>query len=503
MNQPSSVAGQRWRHAALLAMLLLCMLAVAPVHMEGDVAEYASMTVALARHGTPEIRLADMHATAQWLPSTRGAMETLEHNLHAGQKLTDGFYLGNDGKEYALHFWAYSALAALPYSVLPALGAPPGKCWQVVNAAALFVLGMAMFRLFGNAWRALGGMALYLLCGGVLYWHWSSPECLSAALLLAGLIYFCTRAPVRGGLWIGLAAMQNPSIALALGFAPLLAACLDGQVSGWRARLLAQWRWRVAAGIALGAALFAVSPLFNLAKFGVPSIIARIGAGFQHVTLARLIGYYFDLNQGMVVAMPTVMAALPGLLALRLEGRGRHAAALLLCVALTLGFSVPCMMIFNWNSSAAGVMRYAFWGAMPLLLLALWRLRAAAAWPRAALMAAALLQAAAMFSASRYNHLHFSPLAAWMLQKAPAWYNPEPETFAERATYTDGPFVDPRKVYAYRVEGVALKTMIHRDNPEADAMVCGVGKAIANDDRTVAGSGWSYVNGAIRCSQRM
>jgi hypothetical protein len=475
------------------------MQALVPVHMEGDIAEYAPMTVALARHGTPDIQPADMHATAQWLPFTRGPMEALEHNLHTGQKLTDGFYLGNDGNEYALHFWAYSALAALPYRLLPVFGAPPEKCWQVVNAAALFVLGMAMFRLFGTSWRALGGMALYMLCGGVLYWHWSSPECLSAALLLAGLIYFCTGAPLRGGLWTGMAAMQNPSIALALGFAPLLAACLDEQALGWRARLRAQLRWRVAAGMALGAALFALSPLFNLAKFGVPSIIARIGAGFQHVTLARLTGYYFDLNQGMVVAIPTVMAALPLLLLRRREGRMRHALALALGVALTLGFSVPCMMIFNWNSSAAGVMRYAFWGAMPLLLLALWRLRGSAVWPRKVLLAAAMVQAAAMVSATRYNHLQFSPLAAWMLRNAPAWYNPEPETFAERATYTDGPFVDPHKVYAYRSGGVAVKTMIHRDNRDADAMVCGAGKTIANIGRTTAGSGWRYVNGAVNC----
>lgn len=501
MHLPSP-AGRPWRYALLLALLLLLMLCTKRVFLNGDIAEYAPMTVAMARHGTPDIRPDDMHDTAQWLSFAPGMMAGLEQALQAGRTLPSGFYLGNDGKAYAIHFWAYSALAAIPYRLFQVLGVPPEKCWQVVNVAALFVLGMALFRLFGDTRRALAGLALYLLCGGIVYWHWSSPECLSAALLLAGLIYFCTGAPLRGGLWIGIASMQNPGIVLALGAAPLLAACLDDEAQDWRARLRAQLRWRTAAGIALGAALFAIPPLFNLAKFGVFSIIAKIGAGFQHVTAARLFGYYFDISQGMVIAIPTVMLALPAWLLIRRAGRGRHAAALALSVALTVGFAVPCMMIFNWNSAAAGVMRYVFWGEMPLLLLVLWRLRGSAAWPRAGLAAAALVQVVAMYGATRYNHLQFSPLAAWVMHAAPAWYNPEPETFAERATYTDGPFVDPQKIYAYRPGGVTVKTMIHRDNREAEAMLCGEGKVIANLDRTAAGSGWSYVNGAVQCAPR-
>ncbi|WP_310612665.1 hypothetical protein, partial [Acinetobacter baumannii] len=79
----------------------------------------------------------------------------------------------------------------------------------VVNLAAVFVLGLALRHFLKCEMRAWAGLGLFMLCGGALYWQWTSPECLSAALLLAGLLYFVGGAPLRGAVLAGLASWQN------------------------------------------------------------------------------------------------------------------------------------------------------------------------------------------------------------------------------------------------------------------------------------------------------
>ena len=67
-------------------------------------------------------------------------------------------------------------LAAIPFKLLQLAGLPPYKCFQIVNLGFIFILGLALFRLFGCARRAMFGVGLFMLCGGVLYWNWCSPE---------------------------------------------------------------------------------------------------------------------------------------------------------------------------------------------------------------------------------------------------------------------------------------------------------------------------------------
>jgi hypothetical protein len=59
--------------------------------------------------------------------------------------------------------------------------------------------------------------------GGILYGNWCSPEMVTAAALLAGMILFVRGHPLAGGLLAGVAAMQNPSLAFFSLFAPLFA----------------------------------------------------------------------------------------------------------------------------------------------------------------------------------------------------------------------------------------------------------------------------------------
>jgi hypothetical protein len=160
---------------------------------------------------------------------------------------------------------------------------------------------------------------------------------------------------------------------------------------------------------------------------------------------------------------------------------------------------LPSLAIANWNSGAAGVMRYAFWASMPILLVLLLRLRAQAAWPALAVACLVLLQAGAMLHASSYAYTRFSPLAKMALAHASYWYHPEPEIFAERAGNHDN-YMWPEKIYVYEEPGQVRKTLYCPADARSDAMLCGEGKVPGPDNRyTESTHGWRYIDGPVRC----
>lgn len=474
-----------WRFPVLLAALLALLLAAFPVRFGGDLLEYTLDTVALASHGTPEIRLDDIARAKALLPQFAEAYGLLEQDMRAGvDKVYPAFVRGREGLVYPIHFFGYPAMAALPFRVFEALGLPPFKAFQVVNLAAVFVLGLALRRFFASEWKALAGVALFMLCGGWLYWNWSSPECVSAAALLAGLLLFASGAPVAGAMLAGLAGQQNPTILFFFGFAPLLLVAQGASLKQALGR-------RNLLGLAAGAAVYALPMLFNFYQYGVPNIIANRFSDPSLVGAERLASFYFDLNQGMILAIPGVLALLLA------WSRDRQRAALAaLCAVFTLALALPALAVLNWNSGAAGVMRYAFWAAMPFVFALLLCLRERERWHAGALAALVAVQGAAMAHASSYDYVEFSPLARAVLARAPAYYHPEPEIFAERAGRHDN-YIFPDHAYRYAPDGVAIKTLVHAGR---DELVCGRGARLAPGNRvTPASRGWLYLDAPVRC----
>ncbi|WP_137175647.1 hypothetical protein [Massilia sp. HP4] len=499
MSTTASTLPAPWRFPLLLALLLAVLVAVLPTDYRGDSVEYTLDTVAIASHGTPDIRLDDIARTRALLGDAyRAPFDELERGMRAGdQDLYAAFTRGKDGDVYPIHFFGYPLLAAAPFKLFEMIGAPPFKAFVAVNLAAVFVLGLALRRFFGSERRAWAGLALFMLCGGVLFWRWSSPECLSAALLLAAMLYFTAGAPLRGAMLAGLASWQNPTILFFFGFAPLLKLCLDWQRgAGLMANLRAQVNRANIVGLAAGVAVFSVPVLFNLYQYGVPNIIARKFSDPTLVGGERLLSFFFDLNQGMAIGLPGLIAAVL-LLCARKDLRARSVLSVALLFLLAL--AVPALAVLNWNSDAAGMMRYVFWSSMPLLfvLLALLRDRA---WPLPLVAGVAALQALAMLHAASYHYTTFSPLARQVLAHAPGLYHPEPEIFAERTAHHDN-YIRADEVYVYRIDGAPVKALLNVANAGADAALCGAGAMLAPDNAFIdATRGWRYVDAPLRCA---
>jgi hypothetical protein len=486
-----------WRFPlALLAALTVLFCLNQPI-LGGDMLEYTLDTVAIARHGTPDIRLDDIAAVRKLVPQLGWAFDPLEQDMRAGvRNVYPAFARGRYGAVFPIHFFGYPALAALPLRVFEATGVPPLKAFQAANYAAIFVLGLALLRLFRSAVSAGLGVLLFLGCGGMLYMNQTSPECVGAASLLAGLLFWLGGAPLAGGVMAGLAAQQNPTIVMFFVFAPLLKLCVDWRrEADVKSNVRTQLTRANIAGLAAGLALFALPPLFNLLQFGVPNIIARRFSDPGLISGTRLVSFFFDLNQGAIVALPGVAAAL-----LVWGWRRRSAATGAVCLALVLALIGPALAVLNWNSGAAGVMRYAFWAGMPLVLALLLRVRAHGRWPPLLALWLVLAQAAAMVHASSYSYVEFSPAARFVLAHAPMHYHPEPEIFAERMAGNDD-YIRADKVYVYRPAGLPPKALFNVENPDAGAQLCGAGRTLAPGNRIVkSAQGWRYLDGEPRCA---
>jgi hypothetical protein len=471
--------------------------------MAGDFDEYVLMTVAVANHVTPEIRSQDIVRAKQLLPQHATRFDELAEGMQTQAPVPKyGYYRASNGEVFASHFFAYSAVAAIPYRLFEQVGITPSDCFYFLNLACVFILGICLFRFFDSAWKAAFGLLLFASCGGLNYVLWSSPECMSAALLCAGLILFTLESPIIAGMLIGLASTQNPPIVFALGFVPLFKLILSDEVNtSFVTRLRNVFTKRLLLGLTLGGILFLAPIVFNYWAFGVHSVIARDSTSAAFISWIRLHSYFFDVNQGMIIGALGIWLGLAWQVLTSTQAEKWRSFFLpILACGLSCLFALTSLVAGNWNSAAIGMMRYAFWGAMPFLFVFLVLLRKQVAWDRPLLLTCLLIQTLGVASAIQYRYLEHSPLAKFLLTHSPSVYNPEIEIFAERSRHQDGISLDKNSFYAFDLQGQHHKILAHRDNKHLAIQLCGTQKidlsALPTRD---AGNGWFYINGAMSC----
>lgn len=495
-----------WTFLGTLLALLIALAATVQPQLGGDWSEYSLMAIAIGRHGGPDIRLDDVRAAQRAMPFGTAEFERIGSSLDSPVPAL-WFFRAKNKDVFASHFFAYSGLAALPFAALERAGRSPMRAFLLVNSLFVFVLGIALYRLFGSPQRTALALLIFMLAGGIGYWQWTSTECMTAAAFLGALVFFRTGAPIAAGVLAGIASLQNPPVIAFVVLAPLFTIATDDDPRlslAERARLAL--KPRNLAGLAIVVAFAAIPVLFNLWAWGVPSIIAKTATRPALVTASRLFSYYFDLNQGLLVGAPGIVIALAVLsaraaIASRTERR-RMLLVLGTGAAGCLALAIPALSTVNWNSASAGMMRYAFWGSMPLLFVLFQWLARMTRWPSGLLLSVLAVQAGATYAAAGYGFLEFGPLARAALAFRPQWYNPEPELFAERAAHQEK-LLDPGRAYIYVAGNRPMKAMAQAGYRGLATDLCGRDGEIATfASRTAAGEGWEYLNGPFTCAHR-
>jgi hypothetical protein len=404
----------------LAGFLLVLKAASDPPVLNGDIWDYLYPWQALLDHGTPDVRNEDLAALYPVLQAN--GYEGLGPRTLDNLPEHTGLYPTPTGRYFACHFWLYP-LAALPARLaLSLVGGNQLAAFQVTNVL-LFLAALYLVLFHGPAAAsqrfALGGLTA--VSPALWYLSWPSPEVFTWSLVLASLVFLGNRRYVAAAVLAGLAAMQNP---------PVFFLGLFIAVCAYRERRLGLTVRTLAC-----AALALVPAAFYEYFYGVPStIVTHGGTDSRLISWGRTLSFLTDLNQGMLPYVPFVLV-LSGV-ALWRALRQRHVEGLGIIGVLSL-MIVAAETTTNWNSGAIGMMRYAVW----MLPVFAWLI--AAVLPpgrRLAVAVAAAVAIQAMIAARPHgveNYLTPTSLAHFVLTKAPALYNPEPEVFVERQLHTE------------------------------------------------------------------
>jgi len=423
-----------------LAIALISRSQLRPV---GDSGEYVAMALAIGSNLRPSLSPGQLAAISARFPQ-----------LLTG-RLDEEKFRAADGRQEFPHFWFYSLLAAPFVSAAIAAGLSPLAGFAVLNV--LLLSGAA----FVVSQRASASAALIVLAGAIFWWVDKAHTEVFTVAMLSVAMASLESAPSWSMLAFGLAAAQNPPIAIGIVAAAILSlrryGVRDAQV--WRR-------------LALGSAIALLHPLYYYLRLGRASGLAL--SVDRHVPSPReLLTVLIDPNVGLFVHQPIFAIALTAgvvIAARRRLGMTREAWA---AAGIGAAFLFAFTQTVNVNSGGTpGPSRYGLW----LLPLALPWLATVPVRARAALAIASVVYGVLVFAPKVPEaYLQPTPFAAALWTRLPGLDNPVAEIFAERIAGAEPPPRPPlatpncEKVLLVGVGGDALWPPRCQPAPVTDA----------------------------------
>ena len=471
----------------------------------GDGHEYMLMMESLLNHGTPALKVIDLHTfkamisryqewqtySKHWLPGELMPFLLQERKLH-DFKLGYMALRNKQGRTRFLstHFWGYS-LAAIPVRlILQLLGVDERFTFQVFNVLLVLLLLAYLFFLspLPRSFTLWFGVAF---CLSPVYWYisWPHPETYTAVLTALALVFVFEKRFHPAVLCASLAATQNLPLVLLAGCILLIALVERPRLK----RLLTLSLCLLPMLLSLG--------YFQL-NFGTPSAIATFdGTSLKFLTLDRYISFFIDLNQGLIIAMPVMLLAFVIFyLADSVRAFRRRDPRWLLGLVFYLMIAL-CIQTLNFNMGQNYVVRYAAWLAVIPLAYVIFFLNREKKLVKALLVLFLVSQlylagySRAMSNRAKFMNCEHKKWTRWLLRHYPQCYNPIPEIFIERTTHIDGYSHWHEPVIFYDKQGNLAKAAVsaqHRDRVTVPGMSQKRLAAIAATRR--AREGWIYIH---------
>lgn len=444
MTDHGKQGSSRMRALIILFCLAALSLIVAFVVREpvrtGDGVEYICTLQALFDHGTPDVRPVDLEAVARDLGA--GALQGSDKFLPPAR----------NGQRFALHFWLYPLLCLPAKFILAATGGSQLSAFQLTNAA-LFLSACATLLFTTPAPPSKRFVFAALAAVGPIIWYlpWTHPETFTWSWVVIGLVLLWAKRYPLSAVSISMAAVHNPPLVFLVGYVVLLS--------------LEQRRLRTTAITCLGASLSLLPVAFYYYNYGVPSLIAAVGGTDAHlVSAARAWSLLADLNQGILPYQPlllVMMAAAAVRIVVKLDLRGAIGCAALLATIL------GCTAAPNWNSAAAGMMRYAVWTAPIIAWLVAEFLPARGIAMAGAALAVLVHGAVVVTGSSAERYGRHTAVASFVLARAPSLYNPDPEIFGERQMGRELLWAERLPLAFLRGDGTVTKVLTDRTSIDA------------------------------------
>lgn len=478
----------------------------------GDGHEYSLISQAFIDHSSPDIRLNDVevrkaqistHPSDGYIPQI---FDDVISAIVSDKSDIYGIYRSSSGLYYGYHFWFYPAIVASVESLTDYFGANPLASFQIANAFIYCMVIVLCYLISGDSvQRKMSCISIFLLGGGVFYLKWTHPEVfISSVLFLAFYALFIKNRKIA---WIsgGIAGIQVISLW------PIFAIFIVEYVVNNSKRVnhalvdLIKNPWFLISSI-----LPSFSALFYLYIFGKVSLIGAAYSDMSLVSFSHLVSFWFDLDQGVVVGSPIVLAL--AILGFMRWANLTYSAKLNLLLACAAGLLIclPLLAQTSVNSGQSVFMRYALYAVTPIT-----------AWVGVYFIDVIKQQSIRIVllflgvfyifyfhgAAASEDYLIRKPWTNIVLRFLPTIYNPEPGVFYARSTGKEWRKNDISGAYYTDKNGFIRKLLLPiSDIDGAIKSIC-TGQVIDKYGNPLDYStgvsrkyGWEYFNGYYKCS---
>jgi hypothetical protein len=476
-------------------------------YIEGDGLEYVMMTESFFRHGSPELRIADaVSYKNHWKPREwekmykKGIFEStylnpVNYQLKNPLENFGGYFLSKDNKFYCYHFWGYSFFA-VPFRYI--------THWFSINPLYTFLFANLFFLVvfFAVLWLFSSFDFYHKLFFSFIvtmpsaYWYisWEHTEVYMLSLAATSLILFHQNRHKLSFLLMALCAWQNQTFIL-LPATALLFLLIKEPKSFFRTSFI------YGPILLLGL----IPSLFYYVHFDHISLIPFSGhLEPRMATLNRFVGFFYDLNQGMLLAAPVILLLFPFATLKRVYSSFRKKSVpdySLLFVFSVFGMTYVFIQMKNWSPGESVAHRYTTWTlpvvAWFVLLFAKDTLKNV--WFKIFGVLSIALNVLMIVLHRDYDKYDWSgermmPLAKLVFLNYPQLYNPDPVIFSMRSIQTYGkendlvPYVKNKKLLKLLVLDERKDTLKHFGFDEAEM------KELEKQDQYY---GWIYVPNAL------
>lgn len=472
-------------------------------YIEGDGFEYAVMTESFYNHFSPDLQTQDLvsfkyniyksYKTNEFPKGEYidGLCWNLNQATHAFKQDINGFFYSKQKKFYCYHYYTYSLFCVPARIIGEWTGSPILHTFYKTNALLVIITCLILLFSFSkNLYISI--FSALCFCFGSCYWYlgWEHTEIFSTSLVVWGLVFFLNKKRLLGLFFIALATSQTQTLMLFLA-------------------LLAFWavfdkKFNIKYMFYTFLVCFvAFTPIiFYYYHFDTTNLIKDMGfLDNKYITGTRLFGFYFDLNQGMVLAMPLILITYIVLYVRSLISNIKtlkfHLLFPVICICMTLVAS----SMGNWNPGQSIVHRYTTWIGAIIFVHTFYLLDEYNNSDKKLFLLSSFLwtQIIACFYFQTFNKFDWEQenhkdIATWVLDNYPEFYNPDPIIFSVRTdrVYAFGNVTEP--IFYFDKERRIKKVMFNKDHLDKLKKYCGKNCDVSKFSTYKDDYGWAYMH---------
>lgn len=359
-------------------------------------------------------------------------------------------YMTRDGKEMAWYFPTYSA-ACIPFVIfLNSLELPTIYAFPYTNLFFLLIALLVVWYYLNESVTKKSLLIISLSINPIIFYiSWPSAEVFIYSILVISCVFWYNHYYKRAGFFVSIAGTLNPTI-MSIGIIMIIEYIIiliksEKRTTTWKNFIKKTWIDVSMYGCCY---IVGIIPLaYNFYHTGHINLSASLSKFTQtETTLDRFISYLFDLNYGIfpyffIFLVLANILVIPAILY-------KHWQYLKWMTAFFLNIMLYSLMT-HINCGMSGIARYNAWGIV-LLLFAVCLLFdkiiqkniivniIKVTIPIGLCVTSIIIFKYGPYIASNTYYTNMTPIADWVLDKAPGLYNPLHSTFVSRTEHIDG-----------------------------------------------------------------